>query len=170
MMRISGFLFGSIGENILMKETTLCYIERDNQYLMLHRTKKSNDPNQEKWIGVGGKLEDGETIEECLLREVLEETGFVLTKYQYRATIYFYSDLYEDEMMHLYTASSFTGAMTECDEGELAWVEKSDLLHLNLWEGDRVFLQRLLNEDMRLFELKLYYKGESLTNVVENIR
>lgn len=150
-----------------MKETTLCYIEKDNKYLMLHRTKKSNDPNQEKWIGVGGKLEKEETIEECLLREVMEETGLALTKYQFRAKIYFYSDTYDDEIMYLYTATEFSGELIECSEGELAWIEKSDVLNLNLWEGDQVFLQKLLKEDIQPFVLKLYYEGEKLLNVIE---
>lgn len=148
-----------------MIDTTLCYIEKDNKYLMLHRTKKSNDPNKEKWIGVGGKVEKEETIEECLLREVLEETGLLLTKYQFRAKIFFYSDTYDDEIMYLYTATEFTGDLIECNEGELVWINKSDVLNLNLWEGDRVFLQKLLEEDMEPFELKLYYEGEKLVKV-----
>lgn len=150
-----------------MKETTLCYIEKDNKYLMLHRTKKSNDPNKEKWIGVGGKLEKEESIEECLLREVMEETGLALTKYQFRAKIYFYSNTYDDEIMYLYTATEFAGQLIECNEGELAWIEKSDVLNLNLWEGDQVFLQKLLKEDIQPFLLKLYYEGEKLVNVIE---
>lgn len=158
-----------IGDNRTMKETTLCYIENEAQYLMLHRTKKSNDPNKEKWIGVGGKIEPNESIEECLRREVMEETGLVLTKYQYRGKIYFYSDIYEDELMHLYTATEFTGEVTECNEGELAWIEKSDILNLNLWEGDKIFLQKMLQEDIQPFVLKMYYEGEKLVNVMEEI-
>lgn len=158
-----------IGDNRTMKETTLCYIENEAQYLMLHRTKKSNDPNKEKWIGVGGKIEPNESIEECLRREVMEETGLVLTKYQYRGKIYFYSDIYEDELMYLYTATEFTGELTECNEGELAWIEKSDILNLNLWEGDKVFLQKMLQEDIQPFVLKMYYEGEKLVNVFEEI-
>lgn len=150
-----------------MKETTLCYIERDNKYLMLNRTKKQNDPNKEKWIGVGGKIEAGETPEECVLREVKEETGLVLTKYKYRAKLYFYSDIYEDEIMHLYTASGFDGEEIPCNEGDLAWVDKSDIMTLNLWEGDKVFLQRLLQGDDTEFVMKLYYEGEKLVKVEE---
>ncbi len=150
-----------------MKETTLCYIEKDHQYLMLHRTKKSNDPNKEKWIGVGGKLEAGETPEECLLREVKEETGLVLTMYRYRGKLFFYSDLYEDEIMHLYTASDYTGELITCNEGDLEWIDHSKILELNLWEGDKVFLKRLLEGDPSQFVMKLYYEGEKLVNVVE---
>lgn len=150
-----------------MKETTLCYIEKNNKYLMLHRTKKTNDPNKEKWIGVGGKIEKDESVEECLLREVMEETGLVLTEYQYRAKIYFYSDTYDDEIMYLYTATEFTGELTECKEGELAWIEKSDVLNLNLWEGDKVFLQKILKEDIQPFKMKLYYEGEKLVSVID---
>ena len=150
-----------------MKETTLCYIEKNNKYLMLHRTKKTNDPNKEKWIGVGGKIEKDESVEECLLREVMEETGLVLTEYQYRAKIYFYSDTYDDEIMYLYTATEFTGELTECKEGELAWIEKSDVLNLNLWEGDKVFLQKILKDDIQPFIMKLYYEGEKLVCVID---
>lgn len=157
-----------IGDNKIMKETTLCYIEKDNKYLMLHRTKKKNDPNKGKWIGVGGKLEKDESIEECLLREVVEETGLVLIEYQYRAKIYFYSDIFDDEIMYLYTATEFTGELIECKEGELAWIEKSNVLKLNLWEGDKIFLQRLLKDDIQQFILMLYYEGEKLVNVIES--
>lgn len=150
-----------------MEETTLCYIEQDNKYLMLHRTKKSNDPNREKWIGVGGKVEAGESVEECLLREVMEETGLVLKEYQYRGKLYFYSDTYEDEIMYLYTSSEFEGELIECKEGELAWIEKSDILNLNLWEGDKVFLKKLLKDDVCPFVLRMYYTGEKLVNVLE---
>lgn len=150
-----------------MKETTLCYIEKNNKYLMLHRTKKTNDPNKEKWIGVGGKIEKDESVEECLLREVMEETGLVLTEYQYRAKIYFYSDTYDDEIMCLHTATEFTGELTECKEGELKWIEKSDVLNLNLWEGDKVFLQKILKDDIQPFIMKLYYEGEKLVCVID---
>lgn len=151
----------------ITKETTLCYIEKDNKYLMLHRIKKNKDPNKGKWIGVGGKLKKRESIEKCLLREVMEETGLVLTEYQYRAKIYFYSDIYDDEIMYLFTATKYSGELTECNEGELAWIDKSDVLNLNLWEGDKVFLQRLLIDDIQPFVLKLYYKGEKLVDVIE---
>lgn len=150
-----------------MKETTLCYIEKDNKYLMLHRTKKNQDPNKGKWIGVGGKIEAHESKEECLMREVFEETGLTLRAYQYRAKIYFYSDIYEDEIMYLYTASQFTGTMIDCNEGELAWIDKTDVMKLNLWEGDKVFLEKLLQDHMQPFELKLYYEGDKLMEVSE---
>ena len=156
-----------IGDNRIMKETTLCYIEQDNKYLMLHRNKKSNDPNKEKWIGVGGKIKTKESKEECLIREVKEETGLTLTKYQYRAKIYFYSDTYDHEIMYLYTASEFIGELTECNEGDLVWIDKSEILTLNLWEGDKVFLQKLLTEYNQPFVLKLYYEGERFVNVIE---
>lgn len=150
-----------------MIETTLCYIEKDNKYLMLHRTKKQDDPNKGKWIGVGGKLEIDESVEECLLREVVEETGLVLTQYQYRAKIYFYTDTFDDVIMYLYTATEFTGELIECKEGDLAWIDKSNVLNLNLWEGDKIFLQRLLEDDIQPFIMHLYYEGEKLINVVE---
>lgn len=144
-----------------MKNTTLCYIENDNQYLMLHRTKKSSDINKDKWIGVGGHFENGESPEDCLLREVFEETGLTLTNYQYRGIVTFVSDIYETEYMHLFTATHYTGEIIECDEGELSWVNKSEVLNLNLWEGDKIFL-KLLNETHQFFSLKLNYQGDDL--------
>ncbi len=155
------------GLEITMKETTLCYIEKDEKYLTLHRTKKEHDPNKNNWLGVGGKIEKGETPDECVVREVREETGLELKSYEYRGKIYFYSDVYDDEIMYLYTATSFTGKMIVCNEGDLAWVDKKNILDLNLWEGDQVFLKRLLKEDERTFELKLYYEGDKLINVEE---
>ena len=148
-----------------MRETTLCYIEKDNQYLMLHRTKKNNNPNKEKWIGVGGKIEAGETPDECLLREVREETGLLLTKYQYWAKLFFYSDVYEDEIMYLYTADEYEGEIVTCNEGDLEWVDKSKIMSLNLWEGDKAFLQKLLKNDLSKFVMKLHYQGEKLVNI-----
>jgi len=150
-----------------MRITTLCYLERGSQYLMLHRTRKQNDPNHDKWIGVGGGIEEGETPEECLVREVQEETGFTLTSYRKRAVIDFVSDTWEDEVMHLYTADSWTGEMIECNEGVLEWVHKTDVLSLPLWEGDRVFL-KLLAEDAPFFHLRLEYSGEALVCAVLN--
>ena len=129
---------------------------------MLHRVKKHHDINAGKWIGVGGHVENGETPEECLLREVKEETGLVLTAYRLRGLVTFLSDVCEPELMCVFTADAFDGEMIECDEGELAWVEKSDVLALPTWEGDRVFLERLLSGDERFFSIKLRYEGDKL--------
>ena len=145
-----------------MKMTTLCYIEKEGKYLMLHRVKKHHDINAGKWIGVGGHVENGETPEECLLREVKEETGLVLTAYRLRGLVTFLSDACEPELMCVFTADAFDGELIECDEGELAWVEKSDVLALPTWEGDRVFLERLLFGDERFFSIKLRYEGDKL--------
>ena len=145
-----------------MKMTTLCYIEKEGKYLMLHRVKKHHDINAGKWIGVGGHVENGETPEECLLREVKEETGLVLTAYRLRGLVTFLSDVCEPELMCVFTADALDGEMIECDEGELAWVEKSDVLALPTWEGDRVFLERLLSGDDRFFSIKLRYEGDKL--------
>lgn len=147
-----------------MRETTLCYLEKDGAYLMLHRNKKEKDPNEGKWIGVGGKLEPGETPEECLVREVLEETGLTLRSYQKRGVILFLSDTWEDEVMHLYTSGDFAGEVIEdCDEGDLKWISLDKIPKLNLWEGDRVFLQELLEEKAEIY-LTLRYQGEKLVS------
>jgi 8-oxo-dGTP diphosphatase len=149
--------------------TTLCYIEQDGCYLMLHRVKKENDLNQDKWIGVGGKFEDKESPEECMLREVREETGLTLTSYRYRGLVTFLSDRWETEYMHLFTADGFTGELAECDEGVLEWVEKTRLGELNLWEGDHLFL-RLLAEEAPFFSLKVAYQGDKLVEAALNGR
>lgn len=156
--------------------STLCYIENDGRYLMLHRTKKKEDPNEGKWIGVGGKFEENESPDECVIREVREETGFTLTNYRFRGLVTFVSDLWETEYMHLFTADGFItgdgGAIEDstvrfepelpvCSEGRLAWVDKSDVMSLRLWEGDRIFL-RLLTETEEFFSLKLEYRGDDL--------
>lgn len=147
-----------------MRETTLCYIEQDDSYLMLHRVNKGKqDGSFEKWLGVGGKLEKGESPDECILREVKEETGYELVDYKYRAKIYFYSDTWEDEIMYLYTATKFQGEQIECNEGNLVWVKKNEIQDLNIWEGDKLFLNRL-TEDESFFELELRYKGHNLEN------
>ena len=152
-----------------MWNTTLCYIERQGQYLMLHRVKKKNDVNKDKWIGIGGKFEDKESPEECLVREVREETGLTLTDYTYRGLVTFVSDRWETEYMHLFTATGYTGTMlTDCDEGELAWIDKKALLALPLWEGDKLFL-RLLDEGAPFFSLKLVYEGEGLVSSSLNV-
>lgn len=148
-----------------MINTTLCYIEKDNKYLLLHRTKKENDLNEGKWIGVGGKFEKDETPEECLLREVKEETGLTLTKYKLRAVITFISNEWETEYMYLFTASEFSGKLMGCDEGELEWVDKEDILKLNIWEGDKIFLKKMIEED-NFFTLKVMYEGDKLVNSV----
>lgn len=145
--------------------TSLCYIEREGKYLMLHRTKKQNDPNQNKWIGIGGKFEEGESPEDCVLREVREETGLTLTDYRFRGVVTFASDQYPTEYMYLFTATGFVGELTPCDEGELAWIEKERIETLPLWEGDRVFL-RLLAAGQPFFSLKLVYCGDALKNAV----
>ena len=144
-----------------MINSTLCYIEKDGKYLMLHRKGKKDDCNEGKWIGVGGKLEENESPDECLVREVKEETGYTLTSYRFRGVVTFVSDIYETEYMFLYTATEFEGEQIECDEGELHWVEKEKILSLSLWEGDRVFLQYLF-DDKDVFSLKLTYQGDTL--------
>ena len=145
-----------------MKITTLCYIENNDCYLMLHRTKKKKDVNKDKWIGVGGHAEGNETPQECLIREVKEETGLLLTSYKFRGLITFISDEYEAEMMCLFTADGYTGELITCDEGELEWVKKSDVPQLPTWEGDAVFLEILLRDDPRFFTLRLAYEGDKL--------
>ena len=153
--------------------TTLCYIEQDDKYLMLHRTAKQNDINEGKWIGVGGHFKEGESPEECLLREVKEETGLVLTSYRLRGVITFLQESCGYEYMFLYTASGFEGkldetAMKNCNEGTPAWIPKSEIMKLNLWEGDRIFLKLLL-EDKGIFSMKLTYRGDELTDVVTEV-
>ena len=138
--------------------TTLCYIERDGQYLMLHRISKKNDVNKDKWIGVGGHFEEGESPEDCLLREVKEETGYTLTSYRYRGIVTFISGNGVTEYMSLFTADEFEGEPIPCDEGELAWVPVKDVYQLNIWEGDKIFF-RLLEEREEFFSLKLVYDG-----------
>ena len=150
-----------------MINTTLCYIEKDGCYLMLHRIKKEQDENRDKWIGVGGKFEDKESPEDCLLREVYEETGLTLTHYRYRGIVTFVSDKWETEYMHLFTADQWTGEMIECNEGTLEWVDDAVVPTLPTWEGDRVFLN-LLAQDVPFFSLKLTYQGETLTSAVLN--
>lgn len=146
-----------------MINSTLCYIERDGKYLMLHRVKKENDVNHDKWIGIGGKFEDGESPEECVLREVKEETGLTLNSWRYQAVITFVSDKWETEYMHLFWSDDFSGTLRECDEGNLEWIEKEKLLSLPIWEGDKIFL-RLMDEKPPFFSLKLRYEGEHLVD------
>ena len=138
--------------------STLCYIERDGRYLMLHRIVKKNDVNRDKWIGVGGHFEQDESPEECMLREVKEETGYTLTSWRFRGIVTFVSGSGVTEYMHLFTADGFTGEPAECDEGKLEWVAVSDIPKLNIWAGDKIFF-RLLDENEPFFSLKLVYDG-----------
>ena len=144
-----------------MLNTTLCYIERGDEYLMLHRVKKENDINRDKWIGLGGKFKEDESPEECLLREVYEESGLRLTSWRYRGIVTFVNTKCSSEYMHLFTADGFEGTVGPCDEGELEWIKKSELMKLTLWEGDRIFL-RLLDSNEPFFSLKLSYDGDEL--------
>ena len=150
-----------------MKNTTLCYIEQDEKYLMLHRIKKENDANKDKWIGIGGKFEDKESPEDCVLREASEETGLSLCAPRYAGIVTFVSDRWPTEYMHLFHADAFTGMLKTCDEGELEWVDKQKMYDLPLWEGDKVFL-RLLERKVPFFSLKLEYCGEKLMQAVLN--
>ena len=150
-----------------MKSTTLCYLERGNQYLMLHRTKKENDLNHDKWLGVGGKFEEGESPEDCMLREVLEETGYTVTQWRYCGIVTFISDVWEAEHMHLFVCTEWTGNEIECNEGDLEWIDKKQLLELTLWEGDKIFL-KLIDEHTPFFSLKLTYQGDNLQQAVLN--
>jgi len=143
----------------MVKLSTLCYIEKEGKYLMLHRTVKENDINRDKWIGVGGHFEKGESPEECLLREVWEETGYILTAWRYRGIVTFVYGEDVVEYMSLYTADGFTGTQIECDEGELEWVDKSRIGNLELWEGDRIFFE-LLEKEQPFFSLKLVYNTD----------
>lgn len=148
--------------------STLCYIEKDGKYLMLHRIKKKNDVNKDKWIGVGGHFEADETPEECVLREVKEETGYTLTSYKYRGLVTFISGNGVTEYMSLFTADGFEGEQITCNEGTLEWVDKDKVNNLNLWEGDKIFFT-LLNQGGPFFSLKLVYDGgDKLTEVALN--
>lgn len=148
-----------------MINTTLCYISRGDEYLLLHRTKKENDLNKDKWIGFGGKLEENESPEEGILREVKEETGLRLLDLKYRGIVTFVSDRYTGEYMHLFTAERFEGELCDCDEGTPAWIKKTDFAALPQWEGDRIFL-RLLEAGAPFFSLKLCYAGDRLIEAV----
>ena len=150
-----------------MINTTLCYIEKDKKYLMLHRVKKVNDLNQDKWIGIGGKFEDGETPEECVLREAYEETGLTLQNLEYRGILTFVSDKWPTEYIHLFYSNDFSGDLIECDEGNLEWVDIKKVYSLPLWQGDKIFL-KLIEEKVPFFSLKLQYQGENLVNAVLN--
>ena len=147
-----------------MKNTTLCYIEKDEKYLMLHRIKKQNDINRDKWIGIGGKVEDGESPHDCIIREIKEETGISPTNIRYRGLITFVSNIYETEYMHLFSCNEFEGEIiSSCDEGNLEWIAINDLLDLPMWEVDKIFLS-LLKKENRFFSLKLVYTEDTLTS------
>lgn len=159
-----------------MKQTTLCYLERGGQYLMLHRVKKQNDASHDKWIGVGGKCEADESPDECMLREVFEETGLTVTSWQYRGIVTFISDVWPCEYMHLFTADGWSNGvtsaensttdtvLTDCDEGVLEWIDKERLFSLTLWPGDRIFLRLIMDPDQPFFSLKLVYRGDDLVS------
>lgn len=143
--------------------TTVCYIEMNGKYLMLHRTKKEKDLNKGKWIGIGGKFEKGESPEECIIREVEEETGLLLKSYKLRAVVTYTFTEFEDEYMYIFTSNDFEGNLTECDEGDLKWIEKEKVMELNLWEADKIFLEKL-KKDNNFFTMKCEYDGDKLVN------
>lgn len=151
-----------------MKNTTLCHIEKDGKYLMLHRTKKQNDLNQDKWVGIGGKFEDKESPEECNRREVFEETGLTLNSADYRGIVTFVSDKWETEYMHIFRTSDFKGTIKECDEGELCWIDINEIYNLPIWVGDKIFLKLIEDSSVPFFSLKLCYIGDLLSEAVLN--
>jgi len=145
-----------------MKNTSLCYLVKDGAYLMMHRIKKKNDENHDKWIGIGGKFEHGETPYDCARREIKEETGLCAKNLYYRGIVTFVSDLYGTEYMHLFTCADFSGVLkNDCPEGTLEWVKKEKITALPIWEGDKIFLN-LIDTEERFFSLKLEYSGEKL--------
>ena len=147
-----------------MKNTTLCYIENDGKYLMIHRVKKENDINKDKWIGVGGKFEERETPYDCVRREIREETGLTVGKLNYRGLVTFVSNEFGTEYMHLFHTNQFSGDLSrDCQEGDLEWVDKEKIVELPLWEGDKIFLD-LLKKDVPFFSLKLVYEGQHLVS------
>ncbi len=148
-----------------IKKSTLCYLEKDDSYLMLYRNKKENDCNAGKWIGVGGKFERGESADACMKREVFEETGLTVTDFHYYGVISFYSDSADTELMYLYSAAGFEGELKDnCNEGTLRWVPKSEIENLPLWEGDRYFLADMLAGKQQI-SMSLYYEGDRLVKV-----
>ena len=149
-----------------MRNTTLCHIEKDGKYLMLHRIKKQNDMNKDKWVGIGGKFEDKESPEDCNRREVYEETGLTVNSARLRGIVTFVSDEFETEYMHIFTCSDFSGTVKQCDEGELCWIPKDDIFNLPIWEGDKIFLKIIRDEETPFFSLKLSYQGQKLALAV----
>lgn len=141
--------------------TTICYIEKDGKYLMLHRTKKKVDINKDKWLGIGGKFEEGESPEECVTREVKEETGLCLKSYKLRGVVTYNLDRVINEYMYIFTSDDFEGNLIQCDEGELEWIDKDKIFNLNIWEGDKIFLEKL-NKDNGFFTMKCEYEGDKL--------
>lgn len=141
--------------------TTICYIEKDGKYLMLHRTKKEKDINKGKWIGVGGKFEEGESPEECIIREVKEETGLTLKTYDLRGLVTYNFGNNQIEYMYIFTSDNFEGELIECNEGELVWIEKEKVTTLNTWEGDKIFLEKIKNKG-KFFTMKMKYNGDTL--------
>lgn len=142
--------------------STLCYIEKNGKYLMLNRNKKEKDINKGKWIGVGGKFEYGESPEECVLREVKEETGLILKSYKLRCIVTYVSNSWETEYMFVFTSNDFEGQQTlDCDEGDLKWIDKESIVNLNTWEGDKIFIKKI-QEDDSFFTIKFVYNGEKL--------
>ena len=148
-----------------MKLSTLCYLEKDGKYLMLYRNKKKNDENAGKWIGVGGKFEANESPLQCMKREIFEETGFLVKSAALRSIVTFVSDEYETEYMFLYTVSEFEGDLSTCDEGDLKWIDKDKIYDLPMWEGDRIFLERIA-KDHPYFDLKLVYEKNKLVSAI----
>ncbi len=150
-----------------MKNSTLVHIEKDGKYLMMLRTKKKNDVNGDKWVAPGGKFEDGESPEECAIRETREETGLILTDYALRGIVTFVSDKWETEYMHIFSAYNFSGEIiSDCDEGELHWVDKKDIYNLPIWIGDKIFLRLIEDPKTPFFSLKLKYVGEELVEAI----
>lgn len=141
--------------------STVCYIEKEGKYLMLHRTKKKNDINEGKWLGIGGKFKDKESSEDCIIREVKEETGLTLNSVKLRGILTFINTICETEYIYVFTSNDFTGNLIECNEGELKWVEKEKVTSLNLWEGDKIFVEKI-KEESPFFTIKYVYDGDTL--------
>lgn len=141
--------------------STLCYIENEGKYLMLHRTKKKNDINKDKWLGIGGKFEENESPEECIIREVKEETGLTLISLKLRCVVTYVSTNWETEYMYVFTSNDFTGELIDCNEGDLQWIQKDKVTELNTWEGDKIFVEKIQN-DNSFFTIKFNYDGEKL--------
>lgn len=152
----------------MMLNTSLCHIEKDGKYLMLHRVKKENDLNRDKWVGIGGKFEENESPEQCNAREVLEETGLTVNRAEYRCVVTFVSDVWESELMHVFTCEDYSGDVKDCDEGELVWIKKEDIYSLPIWEGDKIFLKMIEDKDCPFFSLRLEYKGDILISAQLN--